>query len=171
MVLKRMLHQGLARWAARWPALSKKLVDAFSPEVSTWVPWCALTKPLAQSKIALVTTAGLHRKSQQAFDMGDPLGDPSFRVIDSDIIEAGYSITHDYYDHRDADRDLNIVFPITRLKEMHAAGCIGAISESHLSFMGHIDGRHVGTLTGKTAPQAARMLKQLKVDAVLLTPA
>ena len=57
--------------------------------------------------------------------MLDPRGDPTLRVIDGETIETDYAITHDYYDHRDADRDLNVVFPITRLKEMQAAGTIG----------------------------------------------
>jgi len=86
-------------------------------------------------------------------------------------IADDYTITHDYYDHRDADRDLNIVFPITRLKEMQRAGYIGSVSDMHFSFMGHIDGHHVGTLVNRTAPQVVRILKDLKVDVVLLTPA
>ena len=82
-----------------------------------------------------------------------------------------YTITHDYYDHSDARQDLNIVFPLTRLKEMKAAGCIGATSNRHISFMGHIQGPHTWTLINETAPAAADLLKKEGVDAVLLTPA
>ncbi len=171
MPMKRILHQGLARLAARWPALSDKLVASFNPVESTTIPWYPVSKSLEQSKIALVTTAGIHHKDQQPFNMADPAGDPTFRIIDAQTIAGDYKITHDYYDHRDADRDLNIVFPVTRLKEMHTAGCIGAISDMHFSFMGHIDGRHVETLVNRTAPQVVRILKELKVDVVLLTPA
>lgn len=169
--LNRVIHQGLARLAARWPALSDKLVASFTPMESTTIPWCPVEKPLERSKIALVTTAGIHHGNQQAFDMMDAMGDPSFRIIDPETIAEDYRVTHDYYDHRDADRDLNIVFPITRLKEMLAERCVGAVSEMHFSFMGHITGHHVGTLVSRTAPQVARMLKDMKVDAVLLTPA
>jgi D-proline reductase (dithiol) PrdB len=169
--LKRLFHQGLARLAARWPALSNKLVASFNPVESTTVPWSPVKKSLEQSKIALVTTAGIHHKGQPPFDMKDSLGDPSFRIIDPETIAGDYQITHDYYDHRDADKDLNIIFPITRLKEMHSMHCVGAVAEMHFSFMGHIDGRHVETLVNRTAPQVARMLKDLEVDAVLLTPA
>jgi len=171
MPMKRILHQGLARLASRWPALSDRLVASFSPVESTTVPWCAVKKPLEQSKVALVTTAGIHHKDQHPFDMTDPMGDPTFRIVDAQSIAADYKITHDYYDHRDADRDLNIVFPITRLKEMQTAGRIGAVSDMHFSFMGHIDGRHVATLVNRTAPQVVRILKDLQVDIVLLTPA
>ena len=170
-MFKRMRNKGLARLAANWPALSAKLVASFNPVESTSVPWHPLEKPLKRSKLAMVTTAGLHHPRQRPFDMRDASGDPSFRIIQGDAIEAGYTITHDYYDHRDADRDLNVVFPITRLKEMHAAGYIGALSQQHFSFMGHIDGPHVQTLIHDSAAQVARMLREQQVDAVVLTPA
>lgn len=171
MLAKRIYHQSLARLALYWPALSKKLVDSFKPMESATIPWTPVTKPLETSKVAMVTTAGIHHRGQIPFEMGDSDGDPAFRSIDSRAIEDDYTITHDYYDHRDADRDLNIVFPIRRLKEMQAAGCIGMLSENHFSFMGHIAGHHVTTLVNSTGPQVARMLKDMEVDVVLLTPA
>ena len=171
MLAKRIYHQSLARLALYWPAVSKKLVDSFRPMELTTIPWTPATKPLEQSKVALVTTSGIHHSGQIPFKMGDSDGDPTFRSLDSRTIENDYTITHDYYDHRNADRDLNIVFPIRRLKEMKAAGCIGMLSDNHFSFMGHIDGQHVSTLVNSTAPQVARMLKDMEVDVVLLTPA
>jgi D-proline reductase (dithiol) PrdB len=103
--------------------------------------------------------------------MTDADGDPSFRLLEGGTIENDYTITHDYYDHADARRDLNVVFPLGRLKEMQSAGCIGETAPRHISFMGHIDGPHVRTLVDETAPAAAQRLKQDGVDAVLLTPA
>ena len=140
-------------------------------DATLFIPWHPVKKSLKASKIALVTTAGIHHKGQKPFNMGDSLGDPSFRSIDSKTIADTYKITHDYYDHRDADRDLNIVFPITRLTEMQKSGWVGRVSDRHFSFMGHIDGRHVDTLINRSAPQVAGMLKDLEVDVVLLTPA
>jgi D-proline reductase (dithiol) PrdB len=129
------------------------------------------TKPLERSRLAIVTTAGIHHRGQQPFDMTDGNGDPSFRLLDTETIESNYTITHDYYDHADAEKDLNVVFPLARLKEMAAAGCIGPVAERHISFMGHIDGPHIRTLIHETAPAAAAYLKQGGPDAVLLTPA
>ncbi len=128
-------------------------------------------KPIRESKIALVTTAGIHHRHQPAFDMTDRNGDPSFREIDGATIGGDFRITHDYYDHRDADRDINIVFPIQLLRELAAAGCIGGVAERHVSFMGHIVGPHVSALKARTAPQAAALLAAQGVDSVLLTPA
>jgi len=135
------------------------------------IPWAEVAKPIDNSKFAIVTTAGVHHREQPSFDMADSNGDPSFRILDAETIESDYTITHDYYDHKDARQDLNVVFPLARLKEMHDAGCIGAVAQRHLSFMGHIDGPHVRTLMNETAPKAADLLKKDGVDAVLLTPA
>ena len=79
-------------------------------------------------------------------------------------------ITHDYYDHSDADRDINIVFPIQRLQEFEKEGVIGRMANIHYSFMGHITDRHILTLISSTAPEVARRLMEDNVDAVLLTP-
>ena len=173
MLFKRAYNRGVARLAARWPALARRLVESFQPLAPDdgQIPWTPFTKPLSQCKLALVTTAGIHHPHQPPYDMADKTGDPSFRILDSETIEGSYTITHDYYDHRDARRDLNIVFPLTRLKEIHAAGCIDAVSRRHFSFMGHITGAHVATLIKTTAPQVARLLREDAVDAVVLTPA
>ena len=80
-------------------------------------------------------------------------------------------ITHNYYDHSDADQDIDVVFPFDRLKELEIEGTIGRVAPRHFSFMGHILGRHIDTLTKRTGPEVARMLKSDGVDAVFLTPA
>jgi D-proline reductase (dithiol) PrdB len=171
VAIKRLIHQGIARLTTYWPYLSDKLIASFKPLAFVKSPWTPVTKPLNESKIAVVTTAGLHHREQPAFNMADSYGDPTYRILDAASIETDYTITHDYYDHRDADKDINIVFPITRLKEMAAAGCIGAVAERHISFMGHIDGHHIDTLKIQTAPQVAKILGEGEVDVVLLTPA
>ena len=102
--------------------------------------------------------------------MDDSAGDPSYRILDTNILEEDYIITHDYYNHRDADKDLNIIFPITRLKEMANAGIVGSVAEYHFGFMGHITDSHIHNLIEKTAPEVAANLMKNHVDAVLLTP-
>ena len=134
------------------------------------VPWTPLCKPLAESRVALVTTAGVHHKSEVPFDMVDPEGDPTFRVIDVSRPITDLVITHDYYDHSDADKDINIIFPIQRLREFESDGLIGEVAKTHYGFMGHIVGRHIQTLINKTAPQVARRLRNDAVDIVFLTP-
>jgi len=135
------------------------------------IPWARMKNPLREAVIALVTTAGVHMKTQPPFDMDDPNGDPSFRVIPSDVKEEEVVITHKYYDHSAADKDLNVVLPLHRLKELEAEGMIGGIAPFVYSFMGHIDGTHVAILVEKAAPEVARRLKEDAADAVFLTPA
>jgi len=103
--------------------------------------------------------------------MKDKEGDPAFREIPSGVDLRDLKITHNYYDHRDADRDINVVFPIQRLRELEAKKLVGGISPRHFSFMGHITGRHLGTLVKRTGPEVARLLREDSAEAVFLTPA
>jgi D-proline reductase (dithiol) PrdB len=118
----------------------------------------------------VITTGGVHLTDQPPYNMADPRGDPTFRTIPAGTPRARLAITHDYYDHRDAERDLNILFPIELLRELAARGHVGALATCY-SFMGHIEPPHVETLIKITAPQVAGKLKQDQVDAALLTPA
>jgi len=150
----------LARsWGRRFDALT-----------SDDVPFTRLRKPLHACRIALITTGGVHLRTQQPFDMGDSRGDPSFRAIPADTPAEQLTITHDYYDHRDAERDLNILFPLALGRELVARGALGSLGTGY-SFMGHIEPPHVETLLRRTAPEVARRLRQEQIDAVLLTPA
>ena len=135
------------------------------------IPWARLTRPLSESVVALLTTAGVHLKSHEPFNMDDPDGDPSFRAIPSGVQGGDLVITHKYYDHSAADRDINVVLPLDRLRDLLAEKRIGGIGPFVYGFMGHIDGAHLRTLMEKTAPEVARLLKRDGVDAAVLTPA
>jgi D-proline reductase (dithiol) PrdB len=135
------------------------------------IPWTPFRKPLRETCIAMVTTAGVHLKSQPAFNMEDPEGDPTFRDFPADVEKAGLTITHKYYDHSAADRDINVVLPIDRLRELRDEGVIGEIASTLYSFMGHIDGPHLKTLMEETAPEVAERLVREGAEAVFLTPA
>jgi D-proline reductase (dithiol) PrdB len=137
----------------------------------TTIPWALLARPVRECTVALVTTAGVHLRSDPPFDMEDPHGDPSFRVIPSAVDAEALTITHKYYDHTAADRDINVVLPLDRLRELREGGEVGAIAPFCYGFMGHIDGRHIAALMDVTAPEVARRLLADGVDAVFLTPA
>jgi D-proline reductase (dithiol) PrdB len=154
----------------RFPSLAKGWIKAYSPWESEGMPWASVKKRLNECGVAIVTTAGVHHRDQPPFDMKDPFGDPSFRDILASWPVDDLTITHDYYDHSDADKDINVVFPVERLKELEGEGVIGYLSSTHYGFMGHIDGPHVRTLVEKTAPEIARRLKEKEADLVLLTP-
>jgi D-proline reductase (dithiol) PrdB len=169
MDIMRLKNRALAKAAAKYPLLAKQLINSYEPVESTGVPWSPVKKLLKDSKVAIVTTAGIHHRHQEPFDMNDPEGDPTFRAINIWHSED-LMITHDYYDHSDADMDMNIVFPRERLKEFELEGIIGRVSDTHYSFMGHIDGRHIDALVNIQAPEVAKRLINDNVDIVLLTP-
>lgn len=160
----------LARLLTRFPWLLERLTRNVPAYRVEGVPWTPLARPLAESTVALVTTAGVHLASQEPFDMKDPMGDPSFRELPSDTPSGLYAITHDYYDHTDADSDLNVVFPLDRLRELAGQGLIGSVAPTNYGFMGHIDGPHMDTLVKRTAPEVAERLRAEGVHAALLTP-
>lgn len=168
----RIKNRLIAKVITRFPRLAQRFIDDYKPwESDEEIPWCRPAKPLQQCKLAVVTTSGVHHRGQKPFDMRDRDGDPTFRAIAAATIATDYQITHDYYDHSDAEKDLNIILPLDRLRELQQEGVIGVLAETHYSFMGHIDGRHIATLVGSTARQVAQKLKQDQVDVVLLTPA
>jgi len=170
MGIARLKNKLIAKVISRFPPLAKRFIDSYDPWESEDIPWTPVTKSLTESKIAIVTTAGVHHKDQNPFDMGDPDGDPSYRTIDLQKTLSSLMITHDYYDHSDADRDINIVFPIQRLQEFEREGIIGRVANIHYGFMGHITGGHIYTLINSSAPEVAKRLKEDNIDAVLLTP-
>jgi D-proline reductase (dithiol) PrdB len=152
-------------WLGEAWARRRRVVEADS------VPWSPMRRPVRDAVVGLVTTAGVHRRGDPPFDMSDPDGDPSFRVVPVDTPRAEVTITHKYYDHSAADRDLNVVLPVDRLGELAAAGQVGGMAPRMYSFMGHVDGAHLRTLMETTAPEVARRLRADGVEAVVLTPA
>lgn len=103
--------------------------------------------------------------------MSDPNGDPTFRMIPATSLQEDLTITHDYYDHRDADRDINVVFPIDILRQLQAELRVGPSAPYFYSLMGHIKGHHLRHLINKTAPALATQLRDEEVDIALFTPA
>lgn len=132
------------------------------------VPWTPLGKPLAEARVAIVTSCGVHLASDVPFDLDAPGGDVSWRALPGDARAADVAITHGHYDTRDARRDLNVVFPLDRLRELAAEGVVGSVAAWHYGFMGSI--MRPAPLIARSAPEVAAQLKADAVDVVLLTP-
>lgn len=95
------------------------------------IPWTPLRRPLGEATVALVTTSGVHRREDRPFDLR---GDATYRVIPGDAEAGDLAITHRAYDRTDASRDINLVFPLPRLRELAAEGAIGRVAERHYAF-------------------------------------
>jgi len=166
----RIKNRLISKLYTRFPFLSERSAKKILPLVFGDIPWTHFERSLNQAKVAIVTTAGVHLKGDRPFDMQDREGDASFRAIPSATKISELTITHDYYDHSDADKDINIVFPIERLAELSRVGFIGPVASTHYGFMGHIVGKNLDALLKKTAPDVASLLKAEGVTAVILTP-
>jgi D-proline reductase (dithiol) PrdB len=97
-------------------------------------------------------------------------GDSSYRVIPSksspnDVVQSHASIG---FDHTGFYRDINLAFPLERLRELVDRGTLGSAASNYYSFMGAQ--RDPTPIIEDTAPEVARRLKEEKVDAVLLVP-
>ena len=134
------------------------------------VPWTPLRKPLAQCRVALVSSAGFSLPSQLPFDESVKGGDPSFREIAGDADVKTLIETHrsESFDHAGLQQDPNLVFPLDRARELVAAGRIGSLNRRHLSFMGSLTAP--GRFMRDTMPEAAGWLTEDGVDVALLVP-
>jgi D-proline reductase (dithiol) PrdB len=70
------------------------------------------------------------------------------------------------FDRTGFQEDVNVAFPLERLRELHREGLIGAIAKFHYSFMGAAP----ILAFGPKVPALAARLKDEGVDAVLLVP-
>ena len=128
-------------------------------------PFVKPKKSLERSRLALVTTGGVHLPDQPRFDIDDPAGDCSYREIPTTANDLTW--THAYY-RPDEGSDLDAVFPLQTLRRLVRDGVVGDLSARHFSFMGAI---HDPTpLVEKTAPEVAGNLIEDRADVVLLTP-
>jgi D-proline reductase (dithiol) PrdB len=150
----------------RLPQISRNNLLTFPAQVNEAAPLRRPTKPLAACRLAIVTTAGVHVRGDRLFTPGDQ----TYRVIaadtpTADIIQSHTSIG---FDRVAIMRDINVSFPIDRLRELVARGELGGLGPNHYSFMGAQ--REVARIESQTGPEAARRLVAEGVDLALITP-
>ena len=135
-------------------------------DINESTPFTVPSKSLAASRVAIVTSAGLHLKGDRPFISGDP----TYRVIPSNtpggnLVQSHASIG---FDRTAVLEDINVVFPIERLREMVAADDIGELAPDFYSFMGAQP--DTSRIRQQTGPEVAELLLAAGVDVVLLTP-
>ena len=122
-------------------------------------------RPLAQCRLALVSTAGLHVRGNEPFG----LTDASFRPIPGEAAATDLVMSHTSvnFDRTGFQEDINVVFPVDRLRELESRGVVGSLADVHYSFMG---AGLPPVAYRDTARQLAALLHRDAVDVVLLTP-
>jgi hypothetical protein len=127
------------------------------------IPYTPFRGRLEESKLCLVSNAGVYVKGQEPFVLS---GDTSFRKIPSDIDSTSLLIAHEHYDHSDADRDVNLVFPIDRLRELVAEKKIGGLTAGFIS-KGYTAAMR--EIKEQVAWEIAKEVDRWRPDLVLLT--
>ena len=123
-----------------------------------------------------MTSAGIYLSdSQEPFDTErekrEPTwGDPTCRVIPSDVRQEQIACSHLHINHADILEDVNVVLPIRAFRTLAAEGAIGALAPEHYSFMGYQD-RGLASWRTVQGPELAARLKERAVDVLLLAPA
>lgn len=120
--------------------------------------------PLNARRVAIVTTSGMHVRRDRPFEMSAA----DYRIIPGDTPDSELVMSHTSvnFDRSGFQEDVNVAFPLGRLRELEAEGVIGSVAGFHYSFMGAAP---IRTLEPK-ARELAGLLKKDRVDAVLLSP-
>ena len=126
-------------------------------------PWVG-GPPLAARRVAIISTAGLMRRGDRPFAVGDA----GYRLIPGELEAADLAMSHisSNFDRTGFQQDMNVAFPLDRLRELADNGTIGSVADFHYSFMGATD----PALMAPTVEHLAPLLKRNAVDAVLLAP-
>ena len=123
-------------------------------------------RPLAESRVAIVTSAALHIASDTGWT---PNADPHFKVIDDDARDLRLSHFSPNFDRSGFHSDINVVYPVDRLHELAQRGVIGSVAPHHYAFAGNQDDT-VSGIRLDTGPAVAKRMLEDGVDVVLLTP-
>ena len=139
--------------------LAGKQLPRFDPPAFVPAP------PLARSRVALVTTAGLHVRGDRVFEMASS----EYRAIARETSARDLVMSHTSvnFDRSGFAEDVNVVFPIDRFRELEASGAIGSMADVHYSFMGaYLEPADYAP----SARELATLLHGDGVDSVFLTP-
>jgi D-proline reductase (dithiol) PrdB len=134
------------------------------------VPLARPGKPLEKARLVLISSCGVHMRSDLPMDVCHPLGDFGFRRVPSGARHEDLIIHQLKYPHDDADLDINVTFPIERLQELVSAGVIGGLTQNFFSFIGYnMDPERFERTVASDIARA--VLEEEHADIALLAPA
>jgi len=130
----------------------------------------AMTKPLSEASVALISSAGFVAPGQDPFDDDKRGGDFSHRILPANVDLRSLRESHrsDAFDHSGMRADPNLAVPLETLRELANERRIGSVSEAAISLMGSITAP--GRLLHTTVPLLVDILRQQKSDCALLVP-
>lgn len=128
-------------------------------------PWSSLRKPLEESTVAILGSAGVHRKNEPPFGNAN---DTTLRFIHRETPASELSTSHPAPINAPGKADINVVFPLHRFLELEASGIIGRLADENLSIIGTITRYDV--VAAELGPAVARHLQRQAVDLLCLFP-
>ena len=153
----------MVRTSDMHPDMARNLLSLPLPEIEPqdWIG----PRPLTETTVAIVTTAGLHGRGDRPFNPGSV----EYRLIPGETDFADLRMSHlsVNFDRSGFQQDINTVFPLERLRELAEQGVIGGVSRYHYSFMG---AQPDPTRLERTGEEIGRLLAEDGVDAAFLTP-
>ncbi|MDQ6673718.1 MAG: glycine/betaine/sarcosine/D-proline family reductase selenoprotein B [Chloroflexota bacterium] len=127
-----------------------------------------LARPLGESSIALVTSAGITQAGQPPMDGENIEGDYTLRLLDIDTPVLELRIWHTHFDVTAANQDINVVYPVDRLKELAVEGTVARVAAPAVSFMGYFT--NVFRVRDELAPAIVEAVQESGADVALLVP-
>ena len=125
-----------------------------------------LKKPLSESKLGLISTAGTYVKGQKAFFTKD---DTSIRRISSCTSVDEIRFAHIMQNYLvEARKDPCTVFPLEALRMLEDEGVIGELAPEFLSCMGGIYSR--SRVRDELIPRLERAVSDQQLDLLFLIP-
>ena len=137
--------------------------------------WAPFAKRLAESRIALLTSAGMYwNRSQPSFDLErerthPEWGDPSWRAIPASTQPSGLGVAHLHINDEDLLADSEVALPMRSLDRLASESVVGGTVAEHVSVMGYQD-RTLRDWQSKTAPQLVAHLQGQGADGLILAP-
>ncbi len=126
----------------------------------------ALRKPLAESRLGMISTAGTYVHGQVAYYYKD---DTSIRSIPSDTPATQLRFSHIMENYLvEARQDPCSVFPVEALRTLNEQGIIGELADNYFSCMGGIYSKK--RVADELIPSLESAVAREKLDLLLLVP-
>jgi D-proline reductase (dithiol) PrdB len=137
--------------------------------INDTAPLTRLHKPLSECTVTLLTSGGVSQCAMPGF-APDARNDHRLDAVPENVDSDDFQIHDSYYNHTDAEHDINCIFPVDRLRELAQEGVIGGVAPRFWSgFMGRIYNRT--KVIEVSAPAFVEKLKEDGVDILATAPA
>jgi D-proline reductase (dithiol) PrdB len=120
--------------------------------------------PVSERKVAILSSAALYPRGGDPLlhNSGDYLEIPT-TLANSDILMSHVSIN---FDRTGWQRDINVVYPIDRMRELADEGVIGALADVSFTVLGATE----PTKRLESVESIAARVRRDRIDSILLSP-